>query len=74
VSATDTDGVDGGQAQVAALQRWEASGAVWRVASRTGAGVTVALCRCDGGEEVSRFSSDDPELIAFLGDRLSSES
>jgi hypothetical protein len=74
VSATDTDGVDGGHAQVAALQRWEASGAVWRVASRTASGVTVALCRCDGGEEVSRFSSDDPELIAFLGDRLSSES
>jgi hypothetical protein len=36
--------------------------------------VTVSLCRCDGGEEVGRLSSDDPELIAFLGDRLSSES
>ena len=74
VSAMDTEGVDGGHEQVAALQRWEASGAVWRVASRNATGVTVALCRCDGGEEVSRFSSDDPELIAFLGDRVSSES
>ena len=67
---TDTES---GHEQVAALQRWEASGAVWQVASRTAAGVTVALCRCDGGEEVSRFSSDDAELIAFIGDRLSSE-
>jgi hypothetical protein len=74
VSTTDTESVDDGHEQVAALQRWETSGAVWRVASRNAAGVTVALCRCDGGEEVSRFSSDEPELLAFLGDRLSSES
>jgi hypothetical protein len=73
VITTDT-GADDGRARVAALQRWEASGAVWRVASRHAGGVTVALCRCDGGEEVERFSSDDPELIAFLDGRLSSES
>jgi hypothetical protein len=24
--------------------------------------------RCDGGEEVDRFSSDDPRLLAFVGD------
>jgi hypothetical protein len=72
VIATDT-GVDDGRDRVAALQRWEASGAVWRVASRKPEGVTVALCRCDGGEEVERFSSDAPELIAFLDGRLSSE-
>jgi hypothetical protein len=29
--------------------------------------VTVALLRCDGGEEVDRFTSDDPRLIAFVG-------
>jgi hypothetical protein len=34
--------------------------------------VTVALLRCDGGEEVDRFTSDDPRLLAFVGDRLSS--
>jgi len=73
VITTDTS-VDDGRDQVAALQRWEASGAVWRVASRQAARVTVALCRCDGGEEVGRFSSDAPELIAFLDGRLSSES
>jgi hypothetical protein len=24
--------------------------------------------RCDGGEEVDRFSSDDPRLLAFIDD------
>jgi len=38
--------------------------------SRTQARVTVALLRCDGGEEVDRFTSDDPRLLAFIGDRL----
>ena len=60
--------------RVAALQRWETSGAVWRVLSRTPSGVTVSLCRCDGGEEVERFSSDDPALLAYLDGRDSSES
>jgi hypothetical protein len=32
----------------------------------------VALLRCDGGEEVDRFTSDDPRLLDFLGGRLSS--
>jgi hypothetical protein len=63
-----------GEARVAALQRWEALGAVWRVLSSGPSGVTVALCRCDGGEEVERFHSREPELIAYLGGRLSSES
>src|SRR3954451_12327426 len=76
-STEDTAGNEegsAGQARVAALQRWEALGAVWRVVSKGPSGVTVALYRCDGGEEVERFHSREPELIAFLGDRLSSES
>ena len=28
------------------------------------------LLRCDGGEEVDRFTSDDPRLLAFIGDRM----
>ncbi|WP_102144702.1 hypothetical protein [Mycobacterium hubeiense] len=59
--------------RVADLQRWEDSGAVWQVVSRAGAGVTVALLRCDGGEEVDRFTSADPRLLEFIGDRCSSE-
>jgi hypothetical protein len=59
--------------RAAELQRWEESGAVWRVLSRTATGVTVSLLSCDGGEEVGRFTSDDPNLLAFLSDRSSSE-
>ena len=62
------DAIDG----VAALQRWEDAGAYWRVVSRRDGEVTVALCRCDGGEEVERFTSADPEVLSFIGDRLDS--
>jgi hypothetical protein len=58
--------------RVAELQRWQDSGAVWEVVSRKGDGVTVALLRCDGGEELERFTSDDAGLLAFIGDRWSS--
>jgi hypothetical protein len=58
--------------RAAELQRWQDSGAVWEVVSRKNGGVTVALLRCDGGEEVDRFTSDDPRLLAFIGDRRSS--
>jgi hypothetical protein len=58
--------------RVAELRRWQDAGAVWEVASRMGHCVTVALLRCDGGEEVDRFMSDDPALLEFIGDRLSS--
>lgn len=59
--------------RVAELQRWEDAGAVWRVIGRTAGAVTVALLRCDAGEEVGRFTSDDAQLLAFIGDRDSSE-
>jgi hypothetical protein len=54
---------------VAALRRWEDAGAYWRVEGRRGDELTVALYRCDGGEEVERFTSSDAELIRFVGDR-----
>ncbi|MCT7659029.1 hypothetical protein [Mycobacterium deserti] len=59
--------------RVAELQRWQDSGAVWEVLSRRDRSVTVALLRCDGGEEVDRFTSDDLRLIEFIGDRFRSE-
>jgi hypothetical protein len=59
--------------RVAELQRWQDSGAVWEVLSRRGGSATVALLRCDGGEEVDRFTSDDPRLLEFIGDRHTSE-
>ena len=46
--------------RVAELQRWELSGAVWSIVSRKQDRVTVALLRCDGGEEVDRFTSYVP--------------
>jgi hypothetical protein len=38
-----------------------------------GGRVTVALLRCDGGEEVDLFTSDNPQLLSFIGDRMTSE-
>jgi hypothetical protein len=58
--------------RTAELQRWQDSGAMWEVVARTAGSVTVGLLRCDGGEEVDRFTSDDPRLLAFIGDRRSS--
>ena len=58
--------------RVAELQRWEAAGAVWSVVSRKPDRVTIALLRCDGGEEVDRFTSDDPSLLDYIGERLGS--
>ncbi len=55
------------------LLRWEAFGAVWRVVERDGERLTVALCRCDGGEEVERLTSADPALRAFVADRAALE-
>ncbi|WTW92676.1 hypothetical protein OG216_04470 [Streptomycetaceae bacterium NBC_01309] len=56
---------------VAVLRRWEEAGGVWRVvAAKRGDGVTVALCRCDGGEEADRLTSADPDLVAYVERRL----
>ncbi|OOC54982.1 MULTISPECIES: hypothetical protein [Nocardiopsis] len=57
------------QDPVQTLVRWEDHGAVWRVVERAPSRVTVALCRCDGGEEVDRLVSDDPALLAFVDGR-----
>jgi hypothetical protein len=58
--------------RVAELQRWEDAGAVWSVVERKRDRVTVALLRCDGGEEVDRFTSNDPYLLDYIGERLGS--
>ena len=56
----------GDRDRVAELVRWEDAGATWQVVARTRHGVTIALLRCDGGEEVDRFTSDDPRLLAYV--------
>jgi len=42
---------------------------VWRVVARDDVRATVSLCTCDGGEEMHRLASDDPELLRFLDER-----
>lgn len=59
--------------RVADLERWVDSGAHWLVLDRGHDSITIALLRCDGGEEVERFTSADPRLLAFVGARSSSE-
>ena len=60
-------------AGVAQLRRWQDAGGRWRVLARTSDAVIVALLTCDAGEEVNRLSGSGPALLAFLGDRESSE-
>jgi hypothetical protein len=55
---------------VAALQRWEQSGAVWRVLHRGGGTVTVALLTCDGGEQVGEVRCGEAEVGEFLAGRV----
>jgi len=55
------------------LKRWQNSGGVWRVESHSVAGVKISLMTCTVGEEVDRLVSNDPALLAFLGDRMRSD-
>ena len=55
------------------LRPWETAGGHWQVLSRSPSGLVVALLRCDGGEEPHRFTSPDPALAAYIGDRETSE-
>ncbi len=56
-------------APLEALRRWGDSGAVWRVLSRSEAGVEIALLTCSAGEEVGRLRTDHPGVMAYIGDR-----
>ncbi|WP_109473502.1 hypothetical protein [Ornithinimicrobium cavernae] len=48
------------------LERWEEFGGVWRVVAADDRAATVSMCRCDGGEEVQRLTTEDPDLVAWL--------
>ena len=41
--------------------RWEDDGGTWRILASRGESVTVALLRCDGGEEADQFTSKGPD-------------
>ena len=64
---------DAGEDVVGRLERWRQFGGVWRVASRTPETVTISLCRCDGGEEVERLTSNDPSVLQWLAERTTNE-
>lgn len=46
----------------AALDRWITSGGHWDVVAESGERVTVALCTCDGGQEMDRVVLQRDEL------------
>ena len=54
-------------ADLETLRRWEASGAIWRIAERRPGLVEVALLTCDGGEVVGRLRTRDPGALAYVG-------
>lgn len=54
---------------VETVRRWEAAGAVWRVLAAGSGGLTIGLFTCDGSEEMSRFTSDDPGLRQLVAGR-----
>ncbi len=58
---------------LAVLQRWQDSGGIWRVVRRTEIGLDIELVTCTGDEVMGRLSSGDPAVLAFVGDRDSSE-
>jgi hypothetical protein len=55
------------------LLRWETAGGAWRTLGSRDGEVTIALLRCDGGEQVGRIVSADPELAVYVGCRPSSD-
>jgi hypothetical protein len=48
------------------LRRWEDAGGTWRLDTRREDTLTIALCRCDGGEEVDRLVSAELALVAYV--------
>lgn len=71
---TEPDAAVGEPSQdVQRVTRWEVAGGIWQILARSDDRVTVALYRCDAGEEVDRFSSTDPALLAHLAHRTRSD-
>jgi hypothetical protein len=58
---------------VGVLRRWEDSGGVWRVVSRSATRLDLALLTCDAAEEMERVTSTDPAVLAFVGARGGSD-
>lgn len=60
------------ESAICVLTRWEDAGAQWRVDSLDGDRVIISLRACTG-ETVDRLTSTDPQLLAYVAARPSSE-
>ncbi|WP_416443285.1 hypothetical protein AB3K78_11300 [Leucobacter sp. HNU] len=47
------------------IEHWEGFGGTWRVESADGTRCRIALCRCDGGEVVEHWESEDPAIVRW---------
>jgi hypothetical protein len=57
---------------LADLERWQQSGAIWRVRSFRDDEAEVELCTCYG-EPVEVVRATDPETLRFLADHRASD-
>lgn len=48
------------------LDRWTAHGGTCRLVEQAPGRAEVVLCRCDGGEEVERFTTTDAAVMAWV--------
>ncbi len=51
------------------LQRWERSGGIWRVMGRAPDGTLAVELETCSGEPMDQFTSDDAELVDYIGGR-----
>ena len=61
-----------GEATREVLERWERSGAIWRVRTLTESEALVDLCTCFG-EPVEVLHARQPDMLRYLAARGSSE-
>lgn len=54
------------------LRRWEEYGAIWQTRSIADGEAVIDLCACHG-ELIDQLRSRDPELLAYLAKRPSSD-
>lgn len=52
--------------QIERLERWTAHGGTCQLIETGPDRAEIVLCRCDGGEEVERFTSSDPAVLAWV--------
>ena len=61
-----------GEATLEVLERWEQSGAIWRVRTLSESAAVIDLCTCFG-EPVETLRATQPDVLRYLAARASSE-